>query len=342
MYNEFDDCMFGRRSCMKNVKYIIGVFLLVMTVCTACGKAGKTEEQGAPPSETIRENISQEKLLSLPSEIGSTESLIMYNQTEDGYPLIYTIGQEGNGQYYYRKYVFDSDWVKEEAEFQESVKQENSNMIIQRVFCNNDKMYLVNATMLDEGKDYELSMYQYDKAKKRLSKMDFARLAYEDSSNVKYEMFDMQFSDNSDFVAAYNSGEFIYYKANEKKSIDYTQKLYGNFKVSEKKLYTSDLSRKKIIGIDLETKEVVDQFELELQQSGYNFCMDGEDLYIACRSGIYKLENGKAEQIINGETFTPYVLDDEANIVSMSKKGNTFFILFSRKNSYAFYSYAIE
>lgn len=330
---------------ISKIKCIISIVLIAMVVCTACGeeKAVKTESRIENPSKSLNQKKPTEKLLPLPKEIGYTESLIMYGQTQEGMPLIYTIGQQKEGQYYYNKYVYGTDWTKEEAEFQKIIKKKNKNMLIQRIFCNGEKIYLVNVTILPgKEKEYNLSLYQYDKEKPELVKIDINDMVYEDKdTKVKYALADMQFNKN-DFVLGYNSGKFYLYNEKKKKRVDYTQKLYGNYKVFDGKLYTSEISKKKIIGLDLESKEVTEQFELDLQQTGYNFCTDDEELFVACKNGVYRLENEKAEQIVSGDIFTPYVLDDAANIVALNKKGNTFYILFSRDNAYEFYSYTVD
>ncbi len=49
-------------------------------------------------------------MISLPKKIGVGESLIMFHGTDEGEPLIYTIGENEEG-YYYIKYTWDVKMV---------------------------------------------------------------------------------------------------------------------------------------------------------------------------------------------------------------------------------------
>lgn len=150
-----------------------------------CDEQRVSEDTENLKKSSVSEEVIQEKIISLPEKIGIAESLIMFNATNAGEPLIYTIGENENG-YYYMKYTFQDECYKT-----------NSKMIVQRVFGNNDFLYLVNAIVLDAEKNtYELSLYRYDKEKSKLKKVEFEQLSYVDKdTKAKYDVFDLQFID---------------------------------------------------------------------------------------------------------------------------------------------------
>lgn len=242
-----------------------------------CDEQRVSEDTENLKKSSVSEEVIQEKIISLPEKIGIAESLIMFNATNAGEPLIYTIGENENG-YYYMKYTFQDECYKT-----------NSKMIVQRVFGNNDFLYLVNAIVLDAEKNtYELSLYRYDKEKNKLKKVEFEQLSYVDKdTKAKYDVFDLQFIDDQNFVVVYNSGMFVRYNLLENKCYEYEQHLFGNFCVLNNELYTGDMAKKKVLGFNLDSSCVDEEIQLDLQNNGYNFCTYDEEVYVGCKNGIF-------------------------------------------------------
>ncbi len=317
--------------------------LVFMAGCSESENAKSGNTSAPAPKESVSEQEVKEKYISMPENIGVSESLIAFNQTGDGSPLIYTIGQKGT-EYYYTKYVFEDDkWLSEKAEFQDQLKKVNSEMLAQRVFMKDDFLYLVNAVILDKEKNtYELFLYRYDKDKDKLKKIKFDKLSYTDeTTKAKYDMFDMQFIDDKNFAAAYNSGKLLCYNLDENTSKEYTGQIYGNFKVYDNKLFTGDLANKKITCIDLQSLNVCDEIEIDLQESGYNFCTYGDEIYVGCKNGIFALNGTEAEKLIDGTGFSTYALDDNSKVIALCRDNKNFYMLFAQGNSYKFYSYPV-
>ena len=102
-----------------------GVVLFSIIAMVGCADTRVNEDTGILKKGNVSEQANQEKIISLPEKIGSEESLIMFNSTNAGEPLIYTIGENENG-YYYMKYTFqDGNWNSEEAEFQDECHKMN-------------------------------------------------------------------------------------------------------------------------------------------------------------------------------------------------------------------------
>lgn len=320
-----------------------GVLLFSIIAMVGCADTRVNEDTGILKKGNVSEQANQEKIISLPEKIGSAESLIMFNSTNAGEPLIYTIGENENG-YYYMKYTFqDGNWNSEEAEFQDECHKTNSKMIVQRVFKNNDFLYLVNAIVLDAEKNtYELSLYRYDKGKNKLNKVEFDQLSYEDKdTKTKYDVFDLQFIDDQNFIAAYNSGMFVRYNLSENKCYDYEQRLYGNFCVFDNRLYTGDMAKKRVLGYNLDLSCVDDEIQLDLQSNGYNFCVYDEEVYVGCKNGIFALNGTEAQQLIDGAGFSTYVMDEKSQVIALCRDEDNFYVLFAQGNAYKLYSYSI-
>lgn len=118
---------------MEGIKKSAAVFLVLLSVIMTfgCQKQEAQETSEKPAANKQSESVSkqedpQEKVVSLPESIGTGESLITVGATEQNEPLLYTIGQNGN-TYFYKKYVLqDGNWAGEQAEFQASCYEENS------------------------------------------------------------------------------------------------------------------------------------------------------------------------------------------------------------------------
>lgn len=329
------------RLIKKSVTSCVLLFSIIAMV--GCGEQRVSEDTEKLKKGNVSEEVIQEKIISLPEKIGVAESLIMFNATNAGEPLIYTIGENENG-YYYMKYTFQDDgWISEEAEFQDECYKTNSKMIVQRVFGNNDFLYLVNAIVLDAEKNtYELSLYRYDKGKNKLKKVEFEQLSYEDKdTKTKYEVFDLQFIDDQNFVAAYNSGMFVRYNLLENKCYEFEQPLFGNFCVFNNKLYTGDMAKKKVLGFNLDSSCVDEEIQLDLQNNGYNFCTYDDEVYVGCKNGIYALNGTEAQKLIDGSVFSTYVIDEKSQVVALCRNEENFYVLFAQGNAYKLYSYAI-
>lgn len=319
------------------------VLLFSIIAMMGCGEQRVSENTENLKKSNVSEEVIQEKIISLPEKIGVAESLIMFNATNAGEPLIYTIGENENG-YYYMKYTFqDDDWISEEAEFQDECYKTNSKMIVQRVFGNNDFLYLVNAIVLDAEKNtYELSLYRYDKEKNKLKKVEFEQLSYEDKdTKTKYEVFDLQFIDDQNFVAAYNSGMFVRYNLLENKCYEFEQPLFGNFCVFNNELYTGDMAKKKVLGFNLDSSCVDEEIQLDLQSNGYNFCTYDDEVYVGCKNGIFALNGTEAQKLIDGSVFSTYAIDEKSQVVALCRNEENFYVLFAQGNAYKLYSYAI-
>lgn len=329
------------RLIKKNI--ISCVLLFCIVVMAGCGEQGVSEETENPQKSNVPENVSQEKIISIPEKIGINESLIMFNATNAGEPLIYTIGENENG-YYYMKYTFqDGEWISEEAEFQDEYRKRNSNWIVQRVFAYKDFLYLVSALVVDAKKNtYELSLYRYDKKKNKLKKVEFEQLSYEDKdTKTKYEVFDLQFVDDQNFVAAYNSGLFVRYNLLENKRYKYEQNLSGNFCVFDNILYTGDMEKKKVIGFNLDSSCVDEEIPLDMQNNGYNFCTYDNEVYVGCKNGIFALNGTEAQKLIDGSVFSTYVIDEKSQVIALCRDKENFYVLFTQGNAYKLYSYTI-
>lgn len=336
---------------MGLIKKSIISFVLLFSIIAmvGCGEQRVSEDTDnlnkskVPEKSNVSEEVIQEKIISLPEKIGVAESLIMFHATDAGEPQIYTIGENAD-RYYYMKYTFrDGDWLSEEAEFQDECNKKNSKMIVQRVFENNDFLYLVNALILDAKKNtYELSLYRYNKKKNKLKKVEFERLSYEDKdTKTKYDVFDLQFIDDQNFVAAYNSGMFVRYNILEKKYYKYEQPLFGNFCVFDNRLYTSDMAKKKVLGFNLDSSCVDEEIQLDLQSYGYNFCTYDEEIYVGCKNGIFALNGTEAQKLIDGKVFSTYVIDEKSKVIALCRDDENFYMLFAQGNAYKLYSYAI-
>lgn len=330
---------------MKSVPKKLTCFIVLISIILTTGCNETVNQENTPPAQedSSSEPKSQEKYISLPEKMGVNESLIMFNQTETGQPLIYTIGQE-EMKYYYTKYIFENnEWISEKAEFQDAVNKENSKMPVQRVFIRGNFLYLVNAIILNKEKNqYDLLLYQYDLKKDKLKKLKFDQLTYTDeSTGASYSIFDMQFIDDENFVAAYQSGKLICYNLPENTIKEYNGQIYGNFKVFQDEIFTGDSAKKNIIGIDLPSLNASDEITLDLQTNGYNFCAFGDELYVGCKNGIFSLSGSEAKKIIDGTCFSTYAINDNSQIVALCRDNDQFYVLFSEGNSYKFYAYPV-
>ena len=157
---------------IKNLvkKVIVCCFVVLSLTMIAGCEQQETNEKSTTNIQMNDEvkSIEKEKLISLPEDIGNSESLIMFNQTNLGKPLLYTIGQDKQG-YFYKKYTYEgNEWISEQAEFQDACYKHNKEMIVQRVFNHEDFLYLITAVVIDpEKNDYDLFLYRYNIKKER-------------------------------------------------------------------------------------------------------------------------------------------------------------------------------
>ena len=319
------------------------IVLISITLTMGCNETVNQEDTPPVQENLISEPEIQEKYISFPEKVGVKESLIMFNQTKDGLPLIYTIGQKET-EYYYTKYVLENNkWVSEEAEFQDKINKVNNKMLVQRVFIRGDFLYLVNAIILDKEKNqYDLFLYQYDVKKDKLKKMQFDQLTYTDeNTNVSYSIFDMQFIDDDNFVTAYQSGKLICHNLSKNTSKEFNGQIYGNFKVFGDEIFTADSAKKNIISIDWPSLSVNDEIALDLQAFGYNFCVYGDEIYVGCKNGIFSLSGSEAKKVIDGTYFSTYAINDNSQIIALCRDNNHFYMLFSEGNSYKLYAYPV-
>lgn len=61
----------------------------------------------------------------------------------------------------------------------------------------------------------------------------------------------------------------------------------GNFRVLNNSLYSGDMAKKKVLGIDLGSSYVDEEIEVDLQSNGYNFCTYEDEVYVGCENGIF-------------------------------------------------------
>lgn len=332
---------------MKGIKKSVVVVLVLASVFLTFG-CQKQEESDKAVDNTQSESASkqeelQEKVVSLPESIGTGESLITVSTTEQNEPLLYTIGQNGQ-TYFYKKYVFqEGKWTGEQAEFQDSCYEENGKMIVQRIFPNHNYLYLVTAVILDQEKNtYNLFLYRYDKENNKLKKINFDKLSYEDKdTKTKSELFDLHFIDDDNFVAAYTSGKVIRYNLSTKKSKEFEHLIYGNFCATDDMLYSSDMAKKNLIMLNLQSDAIDEKIAIDLGQNNYNFCTYNGEIYMACKNGIYVLDGNEAVKKVDGKVFSTYVIDENSAVLALSRDKDNFYVLFTQGNSYKMYSYTI-
>ena len=330
---------------MEGIKKSAAVFLVLLSVFMTFG-CQKQEESEKPAANKQSETVStqeepQEKVVSLPESIGTAESLIAVGTTEQNEPLLYTIGQNGK-TYFYKKYVLqDGKWAGEQAEFQASCYEENSKMIVQRIFANHNYLYLVTAVILDQEKNtYNLFLYRYDKEKNKLKKINFDKLSYEDKdTKTKSEIFDLHFIDDNNFAAAYTSGKVIRYNLSTKETKEFEHPIYGNFCVADDMLYSSDMAKKNLIMLNLQSDSIDEKIAIDLGQNNYSFCTYNDEIYMACKSGIYVLDGNEVVKKVDGKVFSTYVIDENSAVLALNRDKDYFYVLFTQENSYKMYSY---
>lgn len=73
-------------------------------------------------------------------------------------------------------------------------------------------------------------------------------------------------------------------------------------------LYSSDMAKKNLIMLNLQSDSIDEKIAIDLGQNNYSFCTYNDEIYMACKSGIYALDGNESVKKWMEKYFLPTLL----------------------------------